>query len=30
MAEFRAALGKIRIKRGGVFRYEVASRTPLG
>ena len=29
MTEFRAALKKIRIKRGGVFRYEVAARTPL-
>jgi quinol monooxygenase YgiN len=29
MAEFRAALGKIKIKRGGVFRYEVTARAPL-
>ena len=29
MAEFRAALGKIRIKRGRVFRYEVTARAPL-
>src|SRR5262245_3490529 len=29
MAEFRAALAKIRIKRGGVFRYEIASKAPL-
>ena len=28
--ESRAALGKIRIKRGGVFRYEVTAKTPLG
>ena len=29
MTEFRGALGKIRIKRGQVFRYEVAARAPL-
>jgi quinol monooxygenase YgiN len=29
MAEFRAALAQIRIKRGGVFRYEVTARAPL-
>jgi quinol monooxygenase YgiN len=29
MAEFRAALGKIKIRRGQVFRYEVAARAPL-
>jgi quinol monooxygenase YgiN len=29
MADFRAALGKIKIKRGGVFRYEVTARAPL-
>jgi quinol monooxygenase YgiN len=29
MTEFRAALGKIMIKRGQVFRYEVAARAPL-
>ena len=30
MTEFRAALKKIRIKRGGVFRYEVTAKAPLG
>ena len=30
MADFRAALGKIKMRRGGVFRYEVSSRAPLG
>ena len=29
MTEFRAALGKIKIKRGQVFRYEVAAKAPL-
>jgi quinol monooxygenase YgiN len=29
MTEFRAALGKIKIERGQVFRYEVTARTPL-
>jgi quinol monooxygenase YgiN len=29
MTEFRAALGRIRMKRGQVFRYEVAARAPL-
>jgi quinol monooxygenase YgiN len=30
MAEFRAALGRIKMVRGAVWRYEVAERTKLG
>jgi quinol monooxygenase YgiN len=30
MAEFRAALGRIKMLRGEVWRYEVADRTKLG
>ncbi len=29
MIEFRAALGRIKIRRGQVFRYEVTARAPL-